>query len=177
MPFKVNCSRSEGESGSYDLSYGKGSHKLTAKLTRLQNGDFQSPTGTTGMKRELIAEWGRWAEKAYAGNNGVEADDVPGQMTIEDVGTGLDVVPGVVKGPPSHKSKGPPPKPPVVKAPEAALRFSGTATIKVSEPLSGGICIVFSTANEESVTINIDCKLAKQLACLLWSFDKVENAE
>lgn len=171
MPFKVNCSRSEGESGSYDLSYGKGSHKLTAKLTRLENGDFQSPTGTTGMKRELIAEWGRWAEKAYAGNNGVEesesAEDVPGQTTIADV---------LPKGPPSHKSKGPPPKAPVVKAPEAHLRFPGTNVVKVSEPLYGGVCMTFTNA-DGSVAIDIGFVMAKQLVTALWAIDKVENAE
>lgn len=70
MPYKAKATRNDD--GSYALSYGKGSKKLTAMLV-LDNTVWAVkgegfPLELENTKREAIAKWGEWAASSYEGS-------------------------------------------------------------------------------------------------------------
>lgn len=73
MAFQVKNKRNSD--GSYQLSYGKGKNKLYAEMANGTDGWKVLPgNGTSGsypQMKQCKAAWGAWAEKNYAGNNGV----------------------------------------------------------------------------------------------------------
>lgn len=95
MAFKTRATRRDD--GGYDLSYGKGSHKIAdaAQYDETSKRWGCDKLNDTYVKlKDLKAAWTGWAETHYAGQNGVEKP---------------------AKGPPAHKPapKGPPAHKPV----------------------------------------------------------------
>lgn len=62
MSYKVRATRRAD--GSYDLSYGKGSRKLTAVAVK-EGKYFVADNRWRGMLRELKEAWGEWAARQY----------------------------------------------------------------------------------------------------------------
>lgn len=116
MPRRFKVRNQRQEDGTYMLSYGKGSKKLTELMSKNDDGWYAGDLGPHKSMKEAKTLWGAWAEAHYA----AESDGKP-----ESVRSSAPPRPPGVKGPPSVTRKGPPSvgRPPVVK--------SGPPTISV----------------------------------------------
>ena len=92
MAYKVRVTRSTGTdgkpTGGYDLSYGKGSKKVTASLDTLSNGMWAvtmggEKGGEHKLKRDAVAEWEEWVIKNYGLEDGGQVE-----TEVSDTSTG-----------------------------------------------------------------------------------------
>lgn len=89
MPFKAKATR-RGD-GEYDLSYGKGSKKLTGTLSQKAGKWYYAVTGLEHadgpfkQKRDAMSAWGNWASRAYGG-------DTDNTVTIRESDTDADAL-------------------------------------------------------------------------------------
>jgi hypothetical protein len=110
VAYKAKATRNED--GSYTLSYGKGSKKLTALVSNM-HGKFyvaipdREPNEVVGKKREVIAAWGEWAASNYEGSMPQPPANADNEQTHA---TTIDAPHSPHSGPPKHGGSGGPPK-------------------------------------------------------------------